>query len=246
MKVVAVVQARMGSSRLPGKVFADIGGKPMLQRVLDRLARSRSLDEVRVATTTQPADDAIERWCHEHDWPVTRGSEEDVLDRYMQAARESQADVVVRITSDCPLIDPELVDSARMYFEMMRPLGVVYTTNVLEPRSYPRGLDVEVIDVRALETAWLEDTRPEWREHVTPYLYRNEERFPVSHVCDDNDNGHLRWTVDTPEDLELVRAIYAHFDNDDTFGYEEILDAYRANPEWHSFNAHVQQKPVAE
>src|SRR5262249_12160461 len=172
MRTVAIVQARMGSSRLPGKVLQDLGGEPMLARVLSRLGRSRTLDEVVVATTTEPADDILERFCQERGRPCFRGSEHDVLDRYYKAATAERAAVVVRITSDCPLIEPAIVDRVVAEFQERQP-GIDYASNVLPRRTYPRGLDTEVMSFAALDRAWHEDHVPASREHVTPYIYRH-------------------------------------------------------------------------
>ena len=181
MKTVAIIQARMGSTRLPGKVLLDLAGEPMLARVVHRVQRAASLQEVIVATTVQPADDAITQLCAGRGWPCARGSQDDVLDRYYQAATASQADVVVRITSDCPLIEPDVIDQVVGALLAGQP-EVDYASNVQPPRTFPRGLDVEVIRFDALERAWREDVDPAWREHVTPYLYRHPERFRIHGV----------------------------------------------------------------
>jgi spore coat polysaccharide biosynthesis protein SpsF len=241
IKIVAIIQARMGSTRLPSKVLEDLAGEPMLARVVDRTRRAKTLDTTAVATTRQPADDAIVRLCEERGWPFFRGSEEDVLDRYYQAALASKADVVVRITSDCPLIEPEIVDRVVNEFLSHYP-EVEYVSNNLQ-RTFPRGLDVEIMSFDALEKAWQEDCNPTWREHVTPYLRRHPKKFRTRNVANDIDYSHMRWTVDTIEDLTFVRKIYSYFQND-TFTWREVLHLLEAHPEWLEINRHVQQKAV--
>ena len=242
MKTVAIIQARMGSTRLPGKVLLDLAGEPMLARVVHRVQRARSLQEVMVATTVQPGDDAIVQLCAAHGWPCARGSQDDVLDRYYQAALASQADIVVRITSDCPLIEPEVIDQVVGALLAGQP-EVDYASNVQPPRTFPRGLDIEVLRFDALERAWREDVDPAWREHVTPYLYRHPERFRIHGVFNAVDLSHLRWTVDTPEDLELVRRIYDYFD-DDAFSWHDVLALLEQHPDWLEINRTVEQKAV--
>lgn len=232
----------MGSTRLPGKVLADLDGEPMLLRCLHRVRRARRLDEVVVATTTQPADDVLARLCLSAGWPCFRGSEDDVLDRYYQAAREHQADAVVRITSDCPVIDPDLVDYVVQVFLRCRS-GVDYVSNFAPERTFPRGLDTEVMHFSVLERAWREDDNPAWREHVDEYILHHPERFRIRGVTHEADLSHLRWTVDTPEDLQFVRGVFVHFGHD-RFNWRELLEFVQEHPEWAALNAHVQQKQV--
>jgi spore coat polysaccharide biosynthesis protein SpsF len=240
MKVVAIIQARMGSTRLPGKVLLDLAGEPILGRVMNRTQRAQTLVEVVVATTVQPVDDAIVRLCAERGWPCFRGSEEDVLDRYYQTAMAHQADVVVRITSDCPLIEPEVIDRVVREFLDLQP-EVDYSCNVLPRRTFPRGLDTEVMRFDVLERAWQEDHNLASREHVTPYIYHNPDLFRIHGVTNEVDYSHLRWTVDTPEDLDFVRRIYDHFGHDH-FTWQEVLEVLEEHPEWLEINRTVQQK----
>ncbi|HEC34795.1 MAG TPA: acylneuraminate cytidylyltransferase [Chloroflexi bacterium] len=242
MKVVAIIQAHMGSTRLPGKVLKDLAGEPMLARVVDRTRRTQTLDEVVVATTVQPADEAIVHLCAERGRPCFRGSEEDVLDRYYQAAVAHQADVVVRITSDCPLIEPEIVDRVVREFLERQP-EVDYACNTLPRRTFPRGLDTEVMRFDVLEQAWREDDNPAWREHVTPYIRRHPDLFHIHGVVNEVDYSHMRWTVDTPKDLAFVRRIYDHFGHG-RFSWREVLVALEEHPEWLEINRHVRQKTV--
>ena len=242
MRVVAIIQARMSSTRLPDKVLLDLAGEPMLARCLNRTSHAQTLDEVVVATTVQPADEAIVHLCAERGWPCFRGSEEDVLDRYYRAAVTHQADVVVRITSDCPLIEPEIVDRVVQEFLDLQP-GVDYACNVLPRRTFPRGLDTEVMRFDVLEQACREDDNPAWREHVTPYIQRNPDLFRIHGVMNEVDYSHMRWTVDTPEDLAFVRRIYEHFGHD-RFSWREVLAVLEEHPEWLKINQHIQQKVV--
>ncbi len=242
MRIVAIIQARMGSTRLPGKVLLDLAGEPMLVRGVNRTRRAQTLDEVVVATTVKPTDDAIVDLCDERGWPCFRGSEEDVLDRYYHAALAHQADVVIRITSDCPLIAPEIVDRVVWEFLDLQP-EIDYACNVLPRRSFPRGLDTEVMRFDVLEQAWREDRNPAWREHVTPYIQRNPDLFRIHGITNDIDYSHMRWTVDTPEDLAFVRCIYEHFGHD-RFSWRELLAVLDEHPEWLEINQHVQQKVV--
>ncbi len=242
MKTVVIIQARTGSTRLPGKVLADIGGRTMLARVVRRTRRARRLDELVVATTERSADQAIVAECRALEVTVFRGSEADVLDRYFQAARQLGAEVVVRITSDCPLIDPGVVDRVLREFSAAAP---DYASNTLK-RTFPRGLDTEVMTFEALERAWCEAGEPYQRAHVTPYIYEHPTRFRVLSVTTDFDAGGHRWTVDTTEDLELVRAIYARFGNSDAFAWRDALMVLDAEPELMELNRQVYQKDLAQ
>jgi spore coat polysaccharide biosynthesis protein SpsF len=239
-RTVAIVQARVGSTRLPGKVLLSLLGEPILTRVMRRAGRARTLDEVVVATTTLPEDDAIVGLAGAQGWPVVRGSEIDLLARYLLAAATHDADVVVRITSDCPLIDPAVIDATVAAFWAG---DVDYASNTLPPATYPRGLDVEVIAHSALERAGREDRDPAWREHATPYIYRHPELFRLLRVPAEDDHADQRWSVDMPEDYELVRRIYDALGRDD-FSWREALAVVEANPDWASINRHVAQKTV--
>jgi spore coat polysaccharide biosynthesis protein SpsF len=253
-KIVAIIQARRSSTRLPDKVLLDIGGKPMLTRVVERARRSRRLDEVVVATTTDEADSAIEALCQERGYPCYRGSLHDVLDRYYQAARLFQAQVVVRLTGDCPLIDPGLIDDVVDKFlgedqvESSEPgyhFPFDFAANRLPPpwhRTYPIGLDVEVCTFQALERAWKEGDQPRHREHVLPYLYEQAGRFRVLVLNHDPDYGSLRWTVDTPADLELARQVFARFGGMDDFTWLDVLALFQREPQLAEINAQAEQK----
>jgi len=240
-KVVAIIQARMGSTRLPAKVLADIRGQPMLWHVLQRTRAAETLDEVIVATTTQPSDDSIVAFCRELGARCFRGSEEDVLDRYYQAASQHGADVVVRITSDCPLIDPGVLDKTVRAFLAEQP---DYASNSVI-RTYPRGLDAEVMTLRVLERAWREARQPYERSHVTPYIYESPGRFRVLSVTGDRDYSEFRWTVDTPQDLEFVRSVYARMGRDE-FLWSDVVSLLEREPELGAINQSVVQKALHE
>jgi spore coat polysaccharide biosynthesis protein SpsF len=235
----AIIQARMSSTRLPGKVLLDLAGEPMLARVVERTQRARTIDHVVVATTVEPEDEPIVALCHSRDWAVFRGDRDDVLDRYYQAALADGADAIVRITSDCPLIDPDIIDRV-----VARLDGTVdYASNINPRRTFPRGLDVEVFTFAALSAAWREDRDRSGREHVTPFLYRHPERFRIALVESDRpETASHRWSVDTPEDYELLERIYAEFPRGD-FTWKEILALLERHPHWADLNRHVEQKP---
>jgi spore coat polysaccharide biosynthesis protein SpsF (cytidylyltransferase family)/RimJ/RimL family protein N-acetyltransferase len=217
-ETLCVVQARTGSTRLPGKVLKDVGaGTPMLRFLLDRLD-ALPVDDLVVATTTEERDDPIVDIARAAGRPVVRGSERDVLDRFVTALDLFPARNVVRLTADCPLSDPALVGEV---VEHHRATRADYTTNTL-PRTFPKGLDVEVVTADALRVADAEASAPSEREHVMPFLYRHPEWFRLANLRNDEPLGDERWTVDTPEDLERVRAIVAQM-GDRTFGWRDVL-----------------------
>jgi spore coat polysaccharide biosynthesis protein SpsF len=264
MKCVILVQARMNSSRLPGKVLKPIGGKPLLAYVLERLQRVENADGLLVATSTLAADDDIAAFCNDFGVDYYRGSETDVLDRYYQAARSVQAERIVRITSDCPLIDADVVSEIIDAFDAAQGAGIAsglnqqtpnearsteptridYLSNTLD-RTFPRGLDVEVFSFEALEIAWKEAQDTTEREHVTPFLYRHPDRFRLQQYRQAINRSHLRWTVDTPEDFELVALILGELTcHTQEFGQAAILRLLDKHPNWSAINAHIEQKPL--
>ncbi len=242
MRVVAVIQARMGSTRLPGKVLKNICGETMLSRVINRIKRSTLLDEILVATSVKPADEAIVHEAELLGVSCFSGSEDDVLDRYYKAAIEYNAETVVRVTSDCPLIEPAILDSVVRVFLKEKS---DYASNTIV-RTYPRGLDVEVISVSALTTAWRNAEKPYQRAHVTPYIYENPHCFRLVSVTGSPDYSGYRWTVDTLEDLEFVRKVYEHFHHRNVFGWTEVLELCEKNSGLINLNSHVEQKPLEQ
>jgi glutamate-1-semialdehyde aminotransferase/spore coat polysaccharide biosynthesis protein SpsF (cytidylyltransferase family) len=224
---VALIQARMGSSRFPGKVLEDLSGRPMLWHVVNRVRRASKVDKVVVATTDRTADDPVARFCQQEGIGCFRGSEQDVLDRFYQAAKANEADVVIRITADCPLIDPSVIDEVVARFERG---DCDYVSNALR-YTYPDGLDTEVFSFAALQRAWREASKPSEREHVTPYLRTG--RFRTANVESETpvSPARYRWTVDHPADLEYVRRIYAAFSQNGTFGFQEIFDLLKERPD---------------
>jgi spore coat polysaccharide biosynthesis protein SpsF len=232
----------MGSTRLPGKVLRDICGKSMLARVVSRTQQATRLHEVVVATTRDTADDVIVAECRKLGVPFFRGDEQDVLDRYYQAAQAFQADAVVRITSDCPLIDAEVVDKVVLAFLNVRP---DYASNTVM-RTYPRGLDTEVMALRALECAWQQALEPYQRTHVTPYLYQHPDEFKLVSVTNDQDLSAHRWTVDTVEDLEFMRDVYERLDGDGAFPWTRVLTLLAQEPHLMELNRAIAQKALHE
>lgn len=245
MRIVAIIQARMNSSRLPGKVLQDLGGRPMLVRVAERVRRAKTIQSLMVATTLDASDDPLEALCHERGYAMYRGSQYDVLDRFYQAACLAEADVIVRLTADCPLLDPDLIDQTVQLFLQS---GADFAANRLPPpwkRTFPIGLDVEVCSFTALERAWNHAELLFEREHVMPYLYDEEGRFKVAVLDNDVDYGSLRWTVDTPQDLELVRVLVSRF-ADDHFTWKDVLALVQREPELMQINAEVKHKRVSD
>jgi spore coat polysaccharide biosynthesis protein SpsF len=295
-KTLAIIQARMSSSRLPGKVLLDIAGQPMLVRVIERTRRAHTLDGVVVATTEDAADDPIEQMCVARGYLCYRGSLQDVLDRYYQAARKFDAGVIVRITGDCPVIDPHVIDATVNVFFQQAETGFAATR--LPPpwrRTLPIGLDVEVVSFASLERAWNEAGLPFHREHVMPFFYEgtnlsfssylviqgqappSPDPFPqvgdgennsdpasghaptwyvtrgvslrgfkVAVLNHDPDYGDLRWTVDTADDLRLLREIFAHFPGREVFPWQDILALFEQNPDLGRINAFVRHKDFRE
>ena len=230
--IAAIVQARMGSTRLPGKPLADVAGKPMLARLVERARRIPGVERVIIATTEKPADEAILRFAEDHDLPAYAGREEDVLDRVYQAARRFGVSVVVRVTPDCPLLDPEV--SGLVVARFVEARGTVDYASNTQPPTFPDGLDTEVFSFEALERAWREATAPSEREHVTAYIWKHPELFRLVNVAREPDISGRRWTVDEPADLEFVRAVYNRLG--ETFGMDNVLELLRRHPDLETVN----------
>ncbi len=236
MRVVAIVQARMGSTRLPGKVLEPLDDKSMLWHVLRRAKAAKSLDAVVLATTTAPEDRALEPVAAALGVETVFGHPTDVLDRYYRAAKAAKADAVARLTADCPFLDPQVIDECVGLF---RTSGKAYASNAIK-RSYPDGLDVEVFSFAALETAWKEAQLGSEREHVTPFIWKNPARFPAAELVTSPDLSALRWCVDKPEDLEVARAVCRGLAPDGRmFGYQELLKYVQKRPELAALNAGI-------
>lgn len=234
MKTVAIVQARVGSTRLPNKVMKPIAGVPMIELLLCRLEKSKQIDQIVLATSTDERNTPLVEHVQRLGYTCVRGSESDVLDRYLVAARQAQADVVVRITGDCPLIDSALVDQV---IEQFRAEGVDYLSNTA-PASYPDGLDTEVFTLQALERAGRESQDPFDHEHVTPYL-RKPGLYKTGAMQHSEDLSGLRWTVDEPADFEVVSQVFAHFAPNIHFSWTEVLGLQRSQPALFAANHNI-------
>lgn len=245
MKIVAIIQARMGSTRLPDKVLADIGGRSMLAHICRRVSRVSSVDQVVVATTSRPEDAAVVEECERLAVACFRGSEQDVLDRYHQAATRYEADAVVRITADCPLIDRQVTDEVIRSFLQRRP---DYASNTLR-RTWPRGLDTEVMTAAALARARAEATEPHQRVHVTPYLYEHPDSFQLLAVTGPEEGRGIsdgRWTVDLPADLDFVRAVYERLGPEGSFSWQDVRRLLVREPALAELNRRVRHKELVE
>jgi spore coat polysaccharide biosynthesis protein SpsF len=243
MKAVIIDQARMTSTRLPGKVMKEVRGKPLLEYQIERLLRVRLADELVIATTTNDTDQPIVELCKRLGVAYYRGSEEDVLSRYYEAATQFGADVVVRVTSDCPLIDPGVMDEVIGLYINNRD-KYDYVSNTLE-RTYPRGLDTEVFSYEVLQEAFLNAKEHPEREHVTPYICWHPERFRLNNVFHHENQSQHRWTVDQIEDFLLIENIIkALYPNNPQFNMTDVLNILKGNPEWVELNAGVEQKKI--
>jgi len=238
MKVVGVIQARTGSSRLPGKVLLPLGGRPALERMLERVRAARQLDEVIVTTTTLAADDGIRRLTAELGIGCVSGNPTDLLDRHLAAGRITAAEAVVKIPSDCPLIDPAVIDQVVGFYRQHRG-RFVYVSN-LHPPSWPDGNDVEIMALRTLETAWCEATRGYEREHTTPFIWDQPERFAIANVLAPWDlSTAYRLTLDYEEDYRLIAAVFEalHREGAPPFTVQDIVGFLDAQPEVRIMNA---------
>jgi len=240
MKTVVIIQARMGSSRLPGKVLMPLGGSVVLDYVVSRCRLIRGADEVVVATSVLPQDDVIEEWCRRYETPYFRGSEEDVLSRYVECARAYGADRVMRVTADCPFVDYELAG------DIIRAMDAKPADLVLVRGELPRGLVAELFAMPALERIHRDGREPRHREHVTYYAYEYPEQFQSTVIEAPEELRHpkLRITLDTEEDYRLCRAVADHFRGDRRVPSREVVRFLLDHPEVAAINAHVKQKPV--
>lgn len=245
MNTLIIVQARMTSTRLPGKVLKEVQGMPLLAYQIERLRRAKLATGIVVATTVNDTDLPIVDLCRRLDIPVSRGSEHNVLARYYEAAKLHHADVIVRVTSDCPVIDPAVIDEV-IGFYLDHRAEYDYVSNALT-QSYPYGMAVEVFPVKVLEEAHREASAKHEREHVTPFVYTRVHRYRIGHVVHPENRSHHRWTVDTPEDFELVRRIIeALYPEKPEFDTQDILELLKHHPEWSKINTHIKQKKLGE
>ena len=241
MRKLIIVQARMTSTRLPGKVMKIVCGKPLLEHLINRLKRVKCADQIVIATTVNESEDIIVDLCKKLDISYFRGSEEDVLGRYYETAVKYEGDVIIRITSDCPVIDPDVVDYL-IDFYMKNLKKYDYVTNTLK-RTYPRGMDVEIFSFSILKEAYERAKREEEREHVTTFIRNRSTQYRLHNIKHSSDFSHYRLTVDTSEDLELIRRIFESlYVENPEFTMKDILSKMAANSEWEYINAHIHQK----
>lgn len=233
--ILGILQARVSSTRLPGKVLLPLVGAPMLVRQIERLQRSTMIDQLLLATSTGPEDDPLEELAKQIGLPVFRGALDDVLDRFYQAAASCNPGHVVRLTGDCPLTDPEIVDNVvRYHLE-----GEYDYTSNIHPPTFPDGLDVEVVRFEILQAAWKEAATAVEREHVTWFIYQQPERFRLGNLRNPVDHSGLRWTVDEAEDYEFVTRVYeALYPGNPAFNYNDVLALLEEKPALQRLNSH--------
>ncbi|WP_431811458.1 cytidylyltransferase domain-containing protein [Lysinibacillus sp. FW12] len=241
MRIVAIIQARMGSTRLPGKILKKVNGRPLLSYQIERLKQSNYINDLVIATTIDEKDDLIVEFCEKNNILSFRGSEKDVLARYYETAKAFKAEAIVRITSDCPIIDVQVVDKTIQFFI---DKNFEYVSNTVE-RTYPRGLDTEIFTFAALEIAYNEAILERDREHVTAYFYTNPDIFKIGSVCNEIDYSKYRWTVDTEEDFQLIKNIIENlYSENPQFTLHDTVQLMEANPDWFNINAHIEQKKL--
>lgn len=243
LKATAIIQARIGSTRLPKKIFLPLSGKPILWHVYQRVKKSKLIDNVIIATTDLPEDDLVEMFCIENKINYFRGSSDDVLSRYYFTAKSFQSDIIVRITSDCPLIDSNVIDEI---IKLFISENADYASNVLE-RTFPRGYDTEVFSFSVLEKTFFEAKEKFEREHVTPFIYNHPEIFKLVSYKINKDYSSLRLTIDTQEDYNLIKIIYdSLFDSNNFFNLNDVINFLNNNPELIKINQHIEQKKLGE
>jgi spore coat polysaccharide biosynthesis protein SpsF len=231
----------MGSTRLPGKVLKQVLGIPLLQFQINRVKKSKLVNQIVIATSKKELDEPIVELCDKLAVSCYQGSEENVLERYYEAANLYKADIVVRLTADCPIVDPTVIDNVIQYF-LDHSMSYDYVSNTLK-RTYPRGMDTELLTIDVLSAAYTEATLDEDHEHVTPFIYKNPGRFRLANVSYKEDQSHQRWTVDTIEDFTLIKKIIESFyPLKQNFSLEYCLQLLGKNPEWFLINQHIKQK----
>lgn len=243
MKIGAIIQARMGSTRLSGKVMKEIKGKTILEHLVERVSQSKLIDEIVIATTTLEKDKIIEIEAQKCGVKVFKGSEDDVLSRYYHAAKENELDVIIRITSDCPLFDPFVMDKVIQKYLSGDFEIVSNASSDPSQRTFPRGLDTEVFSFKVLENAFFQAKEKYQREHVTPFIYENSQK--VSYFKNDVDYSNYRWTLDTDEDLVLITAVYDRlYHGKHDFFLPETIRLFEREPELLQINSHIEQKKI--
>ncbi|MDH7604644.1 MAG: glycosyltransferase family protein [Melioribacter sp.] len=243
--ISAIVQARTGSTRLPNKIFKELCGKPILWHVINRLSYSKLISQIIIATTILPEDDTIEEFCKINNILFYRGSSDDVLSRYYETAKKFNAEIIIRITSDCPVIDPQIIDKMiNNFFDFYDKEKIDYMSNTII-RTFPRGLDAEIFPFNVLEKTHLEAKQNYEREHVTPYIYQHPEIFKIKNFACEKDYSFHRWTVDTIEDFELIEKIYESlYKENDIFYFEDILKLFEKYPDLVNINKDIKQKQL--
>lgn len=240
MEIVAIIQARLTSERLPEKVLKQVGEKPIIKSIVERINQSKRISKVIIATSDEKSDDKLYNFCMSENLPVFRGELNNVLKRYYDCATQNRAQIIIRLTGDNALVDSYIVDKAIDVFFQNQDLDYLHYCKEL-----PLGMAVEVFTYTALKQAYLNAVDAECKEHVTLYMYKNVSEFNCLLYSDSTlqDHSNLRWTVDTKEDYELVKSIY-HYFGEKQFHYEDILNAYECNPSWNEINSAVQQKKI--
>ena len=253
--ILGLIQARMGSTRCPGKTLREVAGKPLLWHVIHRLRAAKKLDKIGIATTTNPLDDRIEALGKEEGIPVFRGSEMDILDRLYQSSKQWNASAIVRVTADCPLVDPALVDGLIEFY--LKNADRFDCVSNVHPPSFPNGLDLEIIPFKTLEAAWKETTDPFEREWAMKYIFENPSRFRVGNLAHTENLSHLRWTVDHEEDVVLAQEIFSSLQGaQHVFHMDEVLQLINKRPELtkinsmysrnHAYQAALQQRETTQ
>jgi spore coat polysaccharide biosynthesis protein SpsF len=236
--ILGILQARVSSKRLPGKVLKPVLGIPMIFLEIERIRRAKKIDKLIIATSTDSTDELLEKLCRERDVQCFRGDLNDVLNRFYEVAKNETAKHIVRITGDCPLIDPSVIDRV-IDFYLQGDFD--YVSNAIEP-TFPDGLDTEVFRYTCLKQAWQEATLPSEREHVTPFIYSNPTRFKIGHYKNARDLSHLRWTVDEELDFQLVEIIYnSLYQKNPEFSTQDILDLLKTHPELMYYNTDIKR-----
>lgn len=244
-KITAIIQARMGSTRLPGKVLMDIGGKTVLHHVVDRVSRCKNIDDIIIATTTLDKDDLIVKECEKIGCKYFRGSEDNVLDRYYEAATNNNSQIIIRITSDCPLIDGEVVDEMVEFYKNNNYEMVTNASPNPKERTYPRGLDTEIFSYKLLKEAKENANQSYQLEHVTPYIYENTTN--IFYYKNNINYSKYRFTLDTPEDLELIKEIYKNlYLGENNFYLKDVIELMEKNPDLYFINNNIKQKHIKE